>query len=229
MGIAMASNLEQLQRRLGYVFDDPELLTLALSHRSFTGPNNERMEFLGDAVLGLVVTDYLYREFSDAREGELSRMRSHIVRGESLAEVAKKLELGADILLGPGEMKSGGHRRDSILGDTVEALLGAVYLDQGIEAARDRIYDWFKSLFESALEVKPLKDSKTTLQEWLQQRGKSLPDYKLVDTGGEAHSRLFTVSCKIGAVTQEKTATASSRRRAEQMVAEQLLTELEKK
>ena len=183
MGIAMASNLEQLQRRLGYVFDDPELLMLALSHRSFTGPNNERMEFLGDAVLGLVVTDYLYREFSDAREGELSRMRSHIVRGESLAEVAKKLELGADILLGPGEMKSGGHRRDSILGDTVEALLGAVYLDQGIEAARDRIYDWFKSLFESALEVKPLKDSKTTLQEWLQQRGKSLPDYKLVDTG----------------------------------------------
>ena len=229
MGIAMASNLEQLQRRLGYVFDDPELLTLALSHRSFTGRNNERMEFLGDAVLGLVVTDYLYREFSDAREGELSRMRSHIVRGESLAEVAKKLELGADILLGPGEMKSGGHRRDSILGDTVEALLGAVYLDQGIEAARDRIYDWFKSLFESALKVKPLKDSKTTLQEWLQQRGKSLPDYKLVDTGGEAHSRLFTVSCKIGAVTQEMTATASSRRRAEQMVAEQLLTELEKK
>ena len=229
MGIAMASNLEQLQRRLGYVFDDPELLTLALSHRSFTGPNNERMEFLGDAVLGLVVTDYLYREFSDAREGELSRMRSHIVRGESLAEVAKKLELGADILLGPGEMKSGGHRRDSILGDTVESLLGAVYLDQGIEAARDRIYDWFKSLFESALEVKPLKDSKTTLQEWLQQRGKSLPDYKLVDTGGEAHSRLFTVSCKIDAVGQEMTATASSRRRAEQMVAEQLLTELEKK
>jgi len=186
------------------------------------------MEFLGDAILGLVVTDYLYQQFPDAREGELSRMRSHIVRGESLAEVAKQLELGADILLGPGEMKSGGHRRDSILGDTVEALLGAVYLDKGIDAARDRIYDWFKSLFDSALEIKPLKDSKTTLQEWLQQRGKSLPDYKLVDTGGEAHSRLFTVSCKIDAVGQEMTAIATSRRRAEQMVAEQLLTELEK-
>jgi len=206
------------------VFNDPALLSLALSHRSFAGANNERMEFLGDAILGLVVTDYLYQQFPDAREGELSRMRSHIVRGESLAEVAKQLELGSDILLGPGEMKSGGHRRDSILGDTVEALLGAVYLDKGIDASRDRIFDWFKSLFDSALEVKPLKDSKTTLQEWLQQRGKSLPDYKLVDTGGEAHSRLFTVSCKIDAVGQEMTAIATSRRRAEQMVAEQLLT-----
>ena len=224
----MVSNITQLQRRLGYVFNDPTLLSLALSHRSFASANNERMEFLGDAILGLVVTDYLYQQFPDAREGELSRMRSHIVRGESLAEVAKQLELGSDILLGPGEMKSGGHRRDSILGDTVEALLGAVYLDKGIDASRDRIFDWFKSLFDSALEVKPLKDSKTTLQEWLQQRGKSLPDYKLVDTGGEAHSRLFTVSCKIDAVGQEMTAIATSRRRAEQMVAEQLLTELEK-
>ena len=224
----MASNIAQLQRRLGYAFDDPALLMLALSHRSFAGTNNERMEFLGDAILGQVVTDYLYQQFPEAREGELSRMRSHIVRGESLAEVAKKLELGSDILLGPGEMKSGGHRRDSILGDTVEALLGAVYLDQGIDAAKDRIYDWFKSLFDSALEVQPLKDSKTTLQEWLQQRGKALPDYKLVETGGEAHSRLFTVSCKIEVVGQEMTATASSRRRAEQMVAEQLLNELEK-
>ena len=224
----MVSNITQLQRRLGYVFNDPALLSLALSHRSLAGANNERMEFLGDAILGLVVTDYLYQQFPDAREGELSRMRSHIVRGESLAEVAKQLELGSDILLGPGEMKSGGHRRDSILGDTVEALLGAVYLDKGIDASRERIFDWFKSLFDSALEVKPLKDSKTTLQEWLQQRGKSLPDYKLVDTGGEAHSRLFTVSCKIDAVGQEMTAIATSRRRAEQMVAEQLLTELEK-
>lgn len=224
----MVSNITQLQRRLGYVFNDPALLSLALSHRSFAGANNERMEFLGDAILGLVVTDYLYQQFPDAREGELIRMRSHIVRGESLAEVAKQLELGSDILLGPGEMKSGGHRRDSILGDTVEALLGAVYLDKGIDASRERIFDWFKSLFDSALEVKPLKDSKTTLQEWLQQRGKSLPDYKLVDTGGEAHSRLFTVSCKIDAVGQEMTAIATSRRRAEQMVAEQLLTELEK-
>lgn len=224
----MANNIAQLQKRLGYQFSDPELLILALSHRSVSSENNERLEFLGDSILGLVVTDFLYREFPQAREGDLSRMRSHIVRGESLAEVAKQLALGPDLLLGSGEMKSGGHRRDSILGDTVEALIGAVYLDRGIEAAREIITAWFKSFFDSALQVQPVKDAKTALQEWLQHRNKPLPDYQLVGTGGEAHSRLFTVSCKIAAVETAMTATASSRRRAEQMVAEQLLKEVEK-
>ncbi|MDE0875106.1 MAG: ribonuclease III [Porticoccaceae bacterium] len=224
----MANNIGQLQQRLGYQFIDPDLLTLALSHRSVAAENNERLEFLGDSILGLVVTDFLYREFPQAREGDLSRMRSHIVRGESLAEVAKQLALGPDLLLGSGEMKSGGHRRDSILGDTVEALIGAVYLDRGIEAAREIVTAWFKSFFDSALQAQPVKDAKTALQEWLQHRNKPLPDYQLVSTGGEAHSRLFTVSCKIAAVEAAMTATASSRRRAEQMVAEQLLEEVEK-
>ena len=224
----MANNIGQLQQRLGYQFIDPDLLTLALSHRSVAAENNERLEFLGDSILGLVVTDFLYREFPQAREGDLSRMRSHIVRGESLAEVAKQLALGPDLLLGSGEMKSGGHRRDSILGDTVEALIGAVYLDRGIEAAREIVTAWFKSFFDSALQAQPVKDAKTALQEWLQHRNKPLPDYQLVSTGGEAHSRLFTVSCKIAAVEVAMTATASSRRRAEQMVAEQLLEEVEK-
>jgi ribonuclease-3 len=224
----LANNIAQLQKRLGYQFSDPELLILALSHRSVASENNERLEFLGDSILGLVVTDFLYRDFPQAREGDLSRMRSHIVRGESLAEVAKQLALGPDLLLGSGEMKSGGHRRDSILGDTVEALIGAVYLDRGIEAAREIITAWFKSFFDSALQVQPVKDAKTALQEWLQHRNKPLPDYQLVGTGGEAHSRLFTVSCKIAAVETAMTATASSRRRAEQMVAEQLLKEVEK-
>ena len=224
----MANNIGQLQQRLGYQFIDPDLLTLALSHRSVAAENNERLEFLGDSILGLVVTDSLYREFPQAREGDLSRMRSHIVRGESLAEVAKQLALGPDLLLGSGEMKSGGHRRDSILGDTVEALIGAVYLDRGIEAAREIVTAWFKSFFDSALQAQPVKDAKTALQEWLQHRNKPLPDYQLVSTGGEAHSRLFTVSCKIAAVEAAMTATASSRRRAEQMVAEQLLEEVEK-
>ena len=224
----MANNIGQLQQRLGYQFIDPDLLTLALSHRSVAAENNERLEFLGDSILGLVVTDFLYREFPQAREGDLSRMRSHIVRGESLAEVAKQLALGPDLLLGSGEMKSGGHRRDSILGDTVEALIGAVYLDRGIEAAREIVTAWFKSFFDSALQAQPVKDAKTALQEWLQHRNKPLPDYQLVITGGEAHSRLFTVSCKIAAVEAAMTATASSRRRAEQMVAEQLLEEVEK-
>ena len=224
----MANNIGQLQKRLGYQFIDPDLLILALSHRSVAAENNERLEFLGDSILGLVVTDFLYREFPQAREGDLSRMRSHIVRGESLAEVAKQLALGPDILLGSGEMKSGGHRRDSILGDTVEALIGAVYLDRGIEAAREIVTAWFKSFFDSALQAQPVKDAKTALQEWLQHGNKPLPDYQLVSTGGEAHSRLFTVSCKIAAVDTAMTATASSRRRAEQMVAEQLLEEVEK-
>ncbi len=224
----MANNIGQLQKRLGYQFIDPDLLILALSHRSVAAENNERLEFLGDSILGLVVTDFLYREFPQAREGDLSRMRSHIVRGESLAEVAKQLALGPDLLLGSGEMKSGGHRRDSILGDTVEALIGAVYLDRGIEAAREIVTAWFKSFFDSALQAQPVKDAKTALQEWLQHRNKPLPDYQLVSTGGEAHSRLFTVSCKIAAVEAAMTATASSRRRAEQMVAEQLLEEVEK-
>lgn len=224
----MANNIGQLQQRLGYQFIDPDLLILALSHRSVAAENNERLEFLGDSILGLVVTDFLYREFPQAREGDLSRMRSHIVRGESLAEVAKQLALGPDLLLGSGEMKSGGHRRDSILGDTVEALIGAVYLDRGIEAAREIVTAWFKSFFDSALQAQPVKDAKTALQEWLQHGNKPLPDYQLVSTGGEAHSRLFTVSCKIAAVETAMTATASSRRRAEQMVAEQLLEEVEK-
>ena len=224
----MANNIGQLQKRLGYQFINPDLLILALSHRSVAAENNERLEFLGDSILGLVVTDFLYREFPQAREGDLSRMRSHIVRGESLAEVAKQLALGPDLLLGSGEMKSGGHRRDSILGDTVEALIGAVYLDRGIEAAREIVTAWFKSFFDSALQAQPVKDAKTALQEWLQHGNKPLPDYQLVSTGGEAHSRLFTVSCKIAAVETAMTATASSRRRAEQMVAEQLLEEVEK-
>ena len=221
------SNVRQLQERLNYSFSDEQLLTLALSHRSCGSNNNERLEFLGDSILGLAITDILYRDFPKAREGELSRMRSHIVRAESLAEVAKSLELGSNLLLGPGEMKSGGHRRDSILGDTVEALIGAVYLDAGLDRARNCIELWFKNLLDTALAVQPIKDPKTSLQEWLQQRGKPVPEYKLINTGGEAHSRLFTVSCKIAAVEKEMSATASSRRKAEQMVAEQLINELE--
>ncbi|MDA8786725.1 ribonuclease III [Porticoccaceae bacterium] len=223
----MASNVRQLEERLQYQFRDPELLSLALSHRSCGSSNNERLEFLGDSILGVTVTDFLYHQFPQAREGDLSRMRSQIVRAESLAQVAKKLQLGPELSLGPGEMKSGGQRRDSILGDTVEALIGAVYLDTGIDAARGAVNNWFKELLAAASDAQPVKDAKTALQEWLQQRSKPVPQYELVNTGGEAHSRLFTVSCKIDQVNKTISATASSRRKAEQLVAEQLLSELE--
>ena len=223
----MASNVRQLQERLQYQFRDPELLSLALSHRSCGSRNNERLEFLGDSILGVTVTDFLYQQFSLAREGDLSRMRSQIVRAESLAQVAKKLQLGPELSLGPGEMKSGGQRRDSILGDTVEALIGAVYLDSDMQSASACVTNWFADLLAAASDAQPVKDAKTALQEWLQQRSKPVPQYELVNTGGEAHSRLFTVSCKIDQVDKTVSATASSRRKAEQLVAEQLLSELE--
>lgn len=223
----MVSDVRLLQERLQYQFSDQELLSLALSHRSCGSKNNERLEFLGDSILGLTVTEFLYEKFPEAREGDLSRMRSQIVRAETLAQIAKELDLGPELLLGPGEMKSGGNRRDSILGDTVEALIGAVYLDRGMQAARDSILVWFKPLLDAASDTQPIKDAKTALQEWLQQRGKPVPTYELANTGGEAHSRLFTVNCRIDAVKETVSATASSRRKAEQMVAEQLLTALE--
>ncbi|MGB2106375.1 MAG: ribonuclease III [Porticoccaceae bacterium] len=219
--------LEQLQQRIGYQFRDTELLKLALSHRSCGAKNNERLEFLGDSILSLVVSDFLYQKFADAQEGDLSRMRSQIVRAESLAEVARGLELGSELLLGQGEMKSGGHRRDSILGDAVEALIGAIYLDANLDESRRCVLNWFKDLLNIADEAKPAKDAKTSLQEFLQQRGHGLPQYRVIETGGEAHSRLFTVSCKIDMLDREFTATASSRRKAEQMVAEKFLATLE--
>lgn len=219
--------LEQLQQRIGYQFRDTELLKLALSHRSCGAKNNERLEFLGDSILSLVVSDFLYQKFADAQEGDLSRMRSQIVRAESLAEVARGLDLGSELFLGQGEMKSGGHRRDSILGDAVEALIGAIYLDANLDESRRCVLNWFKDLLNIADETKPAKDAKTSLQEFLQQRGHGLPQYRVIETGGEAHSRLFTVSCKIDMLDREFTATASSRRKAEQMVAEKFLATLE--
>ena len=170
----MASSAKQLQERLQYTFSDQQLLVLALSHRSRGSQNNERLEFLGDAVLGLTISNFLYRRFSHASEGDLSRIRSQIVRAESLAEIARSLELGPELLLGQGEMKSGGQRRDSILGDTVEALIGAIYLDGGILSAERCILSWFSEQLNAvALDV-PVKDPKTALQEWLQGRGRAL-------------------------------------------------------
>ncbi|KRP20066.1 MAG: ribonuclease III [Porticoccaceae bacterium] len=225
----MASSAKQLQERLQYTFSDQQLLVLALSHRSRGSQNNERLEFLGDAVLGLTISNFLYRRFSHASEGDLSRIRSQIVRAESLAEIARSLELGPELLLGQGEMKSGGQRRDSILGDTVEALIGAIYLDGGILSAERCILSWFSEQLNAvALDV-PVKDPKTALQEWLQGRGRALPEYQLVKTEGEDHSRLYTMSCIIDELKSAATATASSRRRAEQLVAEKILKELENK
>ena len=173
------------------------------------------------------MASFLCTKFPDIREGELSRIRSHMVCAESLAKVAKQLALGPDILLGPGEMKSGAHRRDSILGDTVEALIGAVFMDAGFHVVTDCILRWFKPLLDNAEQIRPTKDPKTTLQEFLQQRGQPLPEYKVLEAGGEPHKRLYTVCCNIDYLNQEYSATATSRRKAEQMVAEQFLDAIE--
>jgi ribonuclease-3 len=223
----VASNAKQLQDRLQYQFSDPQLLTLALSHRSCGSNNNERLEFLGDAVLGMAISSFLFQRFPEAREGDLSRIRSQIVRAESLAAIARNLNLGPELLLGPGEMKSGGYRRDSILGDTVEALIGAVFLDRGLTAVEACIQNWFSESLDTLTLDSPVKDAKTTLQEWLQARGKPLPEYLVVKIEGEDHSRLFTMSCTIDAVEETAEATASSRRKAEQLVAEKLVKKLE--
>ena len=229
----MRSDLySELTQHLG-VDVDPNLLALAFTHRSFAYESgaketNERLEFLGDSVLGLIVTEELFLRFPDLDESRLSPLRSGVVNMRALADIARELNLGKYIRLGKGEEVTGGRDKNSLLADALEALIGAIYLDGGIEAAREIVVAWFKSFLDSALQTQPVKDAKTALQEWLQHRNKPLPDYQLIGTGGEAHSRLFTVSCQISAVETTMTATATSRRRAEQMVAEQLLEEVEK-
>lgn len=227
-GVQVLSKRSKLEAILGHSFVDSDLLDMALTHRSATQANNERLEFLGDAILGAEVADFLYRQFPFAREGELSRMRSKIVRAESLASVARRLNLGDYLALGPGETKSGGHRRASILGDAVEALIGAVFLDGGSQTAKESVLRWFADELSAASLSEPVKDAKTQLQEWLQQRSKPLPHYQLVEVGGQAHQRVFTVSCRIDEVANDMSASASSRRKAEQLVAELLLEELGK-
>lgn len=189
------------------------LLSQALRHRSAGKPHNERLEFLGDAVLGMLVSDALYSKFPNASEGDLTRARSLLVRESTLAELAREQNLGDKLQLGPGEMKSGGKRRDSILADAAEAVIAAVYLEQGIEAARELVVAWMGN----RLQLKPSevsgKDSKTRLQEWLQAKQHPLPDYQLVQATGSAHERLFEVACileQLGITTQGVGATVKA-------------------
>lgn len=203
-------------------FRDPELLRQALRHRSAGKPNNERLEFLGDAILGMLVSDALYRKFPKASEGELTQARSHLVRESTLAEIAREQSLGARLELGPGEMKSGGHRRDSILADAVEAIIAAVYLDSGISAAQQLVDSWFGSRLNLSLEKAPGKDPKTKLQEWLQSKQHALPLYRLLQAGGSDHERRFDVECVLehlaittaGSGTSVKSAEAEAARKA---------------
>jgi ribonuclease-3 len=210
---------------LPYHFRDPSLAALALTHRSAGKPNNERLEFLGDALLGAVIAEMLYEMHPKAAEGDMSRLRAQLVNGQALAVVARELELGERLKLGSGELKSGGFRRDSILADAFEALVAAVYLDGGFDACRTVV----RTLFAERVAALPhaSKDAKTRLQEWLQAQGWPLPQYELVATEGEEHARIFEVNCLINEpVSVAASGRGSSRRLAEQDAAEVVLARL---
>ena len=219
--------LAWVRAQLGYEPRDPALFRAALTHRSAPGPNNERLEFLGDAVLNLVVAHHLYAAFPDATEGDLSRLRARVVSGEPLAEVAASLELGGALQLGSGELKTGGFRRQSILADALEAVFGAVYLDGGLAVAERAIARLFEPRIAALPAPDELKDAKTRLQEYLQSRGLALPRYKVDRIEGEAHAQTFHVACEVPALRLAGEGRGSSRRRAEQEAAERILSSLD--
>ena len=211
----------------GHRFADPGLLSQALTHRSAGAPHNERFEFLGDSIVNLLVAEVLFQRWPKADEGALTRARAELVREASLAVIARKLELGARLTLGPGEMKSGGHRRDSILADALEAVVAAIYLDVGFEACRNVVLPWFEESLAALPVGKPGKDPKTRLQEWLQGRQRPLPTYELVSEGGDDHAKVFHVSCTILDPTLTAQGEGTSRRNAEQAAAAALIEKLD--
>lgn len=217
---------EVLAARLGYVPRDRSLFVVALTHRSAEGPNNERLEFLGDSVLNLLLSERLYREFSTASEGDLSRLRARLVSEEPLAEIAQEMQLGELLFLGSGELKTGGFRRQSILADAFEALCGALYLDGGLEAVRSIIGPKFESRIAGLPEPSTLKDAKTRLQEHLQGNARQLPVYTVKRTSGEPHAQTFVVSCSVSHADIETEGEGPSRRRAEQAAAQAALRAL---
>lgn len=211
----------------GHVFGDPALLRQALRHRSAGRPHNERLEFLGDGLVGAIVAELLFERFPRASEGELTRLRALLVRREALADQARKLGLGGHLQLGQGELKSGGFRRDSILADAFEALVAAIHLDAGWAACRD----WLRALCGpvlAGLDLEQLADAKTRLQEWLQSRGRDLPEYVLIETEGEAHAQQFLIECRVQDQALPGTGRAASRKQAEQIAAAAMLARLER-
>jgi len=215
-----------LRNSLDYEFNDVRLLEQSLTHRSAPGDNNERLEFLGDAVLDFVISEVVFRTHPLAPEGDLSRLRSSLVKDTTLAEIAADLGLGEHLILGSGERKTGGHRRDSILADALEAIFGAVYLDAGFDAARKLIERTFGERLQNFPAVEDLRDPKTRLQEWLQARQMGLPVYELLQVTGQAHRQTFEISCSVEGIATSTTGRGTTRRNAEQQSAEFMLTEL---
>lgn len=212
-----------LEKALGYSFSDLTLAQLALTHRSADRINNERLEFLGDAILGFVVADELLQRYPQASEGDLSRQRSALVNRQTLADLAGNLGLGGLLILGPGELKSGGRQRLSILADAVEAVIGAVYIDGGMEACRPVILRLYANLLSSQPASNSAKDAKTQLQEVLQARGAELPFYQVLSIDGEEHQQTFVVTCQVSLLPAPTKGKGSNRRVAEQDAATKAL------
>jgi len=220
-------NAEQFLALTGFQFSQQELLEQALTHRSFSrSVNNERLEFLGDSILNLIISNHIYRRFTESDEGDLSRIRASLVKQETLAWIAREINLGDHIQLGGGELKSGGFRRASILSDALEALIGAVYLDSDYQQTETVVLDWYRELLENLDEGANLRDPKTQLQEYLQAHKKQLPGYRVEQTTGKSHDQVFTVSCRISDPDMQSNGQGSSRKIAEQQAARKILDKL---
>jgi len=216
-------DLDRLQQRLGYRFNDVELLRQAITHRSANNRNYERLEFLGDAILGFLTAESLLKLHSDADEGQLSRMRARIVKRATLAKVADDLELSKELILGTGELRSGGHTRASILSDAVESIIAAVYLDSGMQDTTRLVAKLFRKHLEETNLSDASKDPKTRLQEYLQAQHIELPDYSVISISGKAHQQHFLVECRIDSLDLKAEGQAETRKYAEQQAAAQAL------
>ncbi|WP_199609573.1 ribonuclease III [Flocculibacter collagenilyticus] len=223
----MNKAVKPLFKKIGYEFKDVSLLELAMTHRSCKGEHNERLEYLGDSILSFAIAHELYKRFPKHDEGDLSRMRATLVRGTTLSEIALSFGLGEYLRLGPGELKSGGFRRASILADAVEAIIGAVFLDSDIETCKNLVLSWYGQRLDTIQPGSSQKDHKTQLQEYLQGRKLPLPVYTVIKTTGQAHNQEFTVECEIDGM-RPISAKGTSRKKAEQAAAESAMEKLKK-
>lgn len=219
---------EQLCNQLNYHFNKVSLLETALTHRSVSSENNERFEFLGDSIVNFIIAEALFEKFPKAREGQLSRLRANLVKGETLAEIAQERSIGDYLILGSGEMKSGGFRRASILADALEAIIAAIYLDAGMTQCKSLVLSWFDARLQATSLSNEVKDAKTQLQEFLQAQKKELPNYQIEKIEGDAHAQTFYVSCQVTGMQEISHGTGSSRRRAEQDAAAEFLSLIQK-
>lgn len=224
--LSPSKSRDELCQRLGYAFSDAALLERALTHRSYGSNHYERLEFLGDSVLNFAMSAELYGRFPELAEGELTRLRASLVKQDTLAQVARQVELGESLLLGGGELKSGGFERDSILADALEAVIGAVFLDGGIDAAQAVVARLFQSLLAQLDPRTVPKDPKTSLQERLQKQALSTPDYQLLEVSGDAHNQTFVVECRVPELALRTRGEGGTRRAAEQQAAQYALDQL---